>query len=486
MKRKHLIIFLYSLIIGILLWSVIRSGYLYTFDFDELFHVHTVFLLQKGLLPYRDFVATYTVLFHWFLTPISYFTGFTINFIHGARIVMIALFIFRLFLIALLVRKLFGTRVMYFFIPLYLFDPFTVFSGMQIRPDNLMMTLYVAGIYFFLLWFIDHKKFALPISGLLLSLSAVTLMKNLFATVVIIAFTFFLLLKKRSYRELIIYVLAGSIPVIFVFLYGLVKGILPAMIEQIFVDAKLVNDVLRYPLNILNFYWPTNNFLYGFSGQALTWRYELLLPLLAFAGMFHMFIQPDGNDKRRQFIIWFTIACAAQWLSLWFVRSVFLQYFLSVSWFLAIFSAAVINKLYEMVIQKHKLKLLIQLLILGMSIGGLLISIQANKNRSDFNYQGTVSNIEKRWSIIPADAYVFPGYLFRLSKYPLGYGTNFTDTPPQFFIKYGIPSIYLQKNIIKYLVIDPFNFTFLDSQSQDYISSHYKKHPEASDIWVLK
>lgn len=486
MKTKYFLLALYGVVVALLLASVIHSGYLYQFDQDELFHINIVFLLRHGLVPYRDIFFTYLPFFQWFLTPLSFFTGFTFQLLEAARVAMIVLFIIRLSFIFFIARKLFGSLVAYICIPLYLFDPFTVYTGMQIRPDNLMMTLYIAGISLILFWYINKKSYVLPLAGLLLGTSIVTLVKNIPATCLVTLFTLIELKKTRRYRHMATFLFALIITAIFFAAWAWNKEIVPFTIQQVVFDAKKLNDSLRYPQNILNYYWPPNVLLYGFPGRPIPWVYELLLPLFAFAGMFSTFLDLKTYGTRRRLVGWFTASCLLQWVSLLFIRSVFLQYFLSVSWFLALFAAVALARVYEkMAINRVSVRILATIGAMIL-IGGLVVSWKANNTRAAMSYGNQAASIQSQWRIIPETATVFPGTLFRLSVYPIGYQTNFVDVSSYLVKRYGSPSVYLERYRIPYVIIDPFNFSFLDLPTQDYIRTHYQKNFQDQNFWVLK
>lgn len=483
-KLKYVLLIIYSVAIVLLLASVIHSGYSYLFDPDELVHVNVVFLLQHNLVPYRDFFITYTPFFHWILMPISSIVGYTFHFLETARIVMIVLFIVRIGLLYAIARKLFGHLAACVGIALFLFDPFTVFAGMQVRPDNLMMTLYLAGVLLVLYWYLDKKTSVLSWAGLLLGASAVTLLKNVPATFVITVFVLIELLRTRQYRHIIRFTAAMAIPALFFAIWAWYKGIFPFMVQQIFIDAKYLNDTLKYPENILNYYWPPNFVLYGFPGRPVTWMYELCLPLFAFAGLFTAFLALPSLSSKRRIVGWFTAACTLQWVSLLFVRSVFIQYFLSVSWFLALFAAYALTRVYQTVGVNRPSKSLAAIAGVFLLIGGLMVSWKANDTRSRSSYAAQKAYLEAQWRVIPESALVFPGTLFRMSTYPLIYGTNFVDLSPRLAVRYGSPSVYLSRYHIPYVVIDGYNFTFLDVQTQKYIKENYQQNPLDQAMWV--
>jgi hypothetical protein len=485
MKLKYALFAVYGVVIAFLLASVIHSGYSYLFDPDELYNINLVFLVRHFLVPYRDFYTSYTPFLSLFLIPLSYISGFTFHLLETARIAMIALFIIRLTLIFLIVRKLFGPPVAYICIPLSLFDTFTVFSGMQIRPDNLMMTLYLAGILLIVHWYLNKKKSVLPWAGLLVGVSAATLLKNIPATFLITLFILTECIKTKNYSNLLRFMIAMIVPMACFIAWSWLKGIFPSMVQQLVIDPKLLNDTLKFPQNILNYYWPPNFVLYGFPGRPVTWAYELCLPIVAFAGMFTTFLNLKAFGTRSKLIGWFTAACLLQWVSLLFVRSVFIQYFLSVSWFLAVFAAYALIRVYETIGMNRIYRQIASLLSIVLLIAGLVVSWKANSTRSMSSYAAQKAYIEAQWRIIPETAPVFPGTLFRVSIYPLGYEINFVDFS-KLFERYGSPSVYLASYRIPYVVIDPYNFSFLDAKTQEYIIAHYNQNPQDQNMWILR
>ncbi len=486
MKGTYILPAVYGMVITFLLSSVIHSGYLYLFDPDELFHVNAVFLLQHGMAPYRDFFVTYTPVFHWLLSPVSYLTGFTFRFLEGARIFMIILFLIRLTLIFFIARKLFGSLVAYLSLPLALFDSFTAFSAMQVRPDNLMMTLYIAGLFFLTSWYFNKKYSLLIWAGLLLGSSVLVLFKNIPATVIVGVFTLLELKKTSNRRGMVQFLLAMTVPAAGFAVWTLYRGIFPSMIQQVLFDAKQLNDSLRYPENILNYYWPPNFVLYGFPGRPLTWMYELCLPQVAFAGMFTVFLNGKSFGPKRRLIGWFTAACFLQWLSLLFVRSVFLQYFLPVSWFLAVFAAYALMRVYETSGVNRIYKQLIAAAAVFLLVGGLVVSWQANNTRAKSSYAAQKAYLTSLWRSIPETSTVFPGAVFRLNIYPLGFETNFVDLSPRLLQRYGSPSVYLSRFSIPFILLDPYNFSFLDAQTQEYIKAHYEQNPSDQLLWTRR
>ena len=139
------------------MWSVVLSGYRFQFNSDELFNANVTYLLLKGLRPYVDFYLIYAPILHWLLAPVFLLFGFTFKAVSMARIVMIVFFLIRLFLMFLLVTKVFGKRTGLLFILFYLLNPFVVFAEMQIRPENMMLVFFTLALLIFTYAF-EHKS----------------------------------------------------------------------------------------------------------------------------------------------------------------------------------------------------------------------------------------------------------------------------------------------------------------------------------------
>jgi len=263
------------------------------------------------------------------------------------------------------------------------------------------------------------------------------------------------------------------------------RNIFPSIIQQIVYAPKQFNDMIRYPQDILN-YLHSNFVLYGSDGHPLTWMYELCLPLIAFAGMFTVFLNIKSFGTKHRIIVWFTAACILQWTTLLFIRSVFIQYFLPVSWFLAVFAAYALSRFYVEIgvnrIYRH-IASFVGILVL---IGGLIVSWKANNTRAMSSYASQKLYQESQWRIIPQTAVVYPGALFRLSTYPAGFGCSLVDFSTYFFERYGSPSVYLARYRIPYIVLDPVSISYLDVQTKEYINTNYQQDPNDPNIWILR
>ena len=313
-KLTAVIFYLFGL--SLLLWSVILSGFHFIFNPDEIFNANTVYLMLKGMKPYVDFYTVYSPIFHWFITPVFLLFGFSFKAIGGARVLMIGLFIVRLFLMFLLVKRVFGKKVALIFIPLFLLDPFMVFAGMQIRPENLMMvffTLFLLVFSYVLSSVIPNdsegssdppaggeRKYASPGGWFFLSgvLCGVTLLTNIKVIPSLVAFAIvfvYFVIQKRLFSKLLLFVNGFCLAFLAFFVYFLLKGYLPEMLLHVFIDPFKLNSSIPYPTWLGYFYF-SNPTIYGIDGKPLNWMYAWVLPVLGFAGGYKsLFLSKSSN-----------------------------------------------------------------------------------------------------------------------------------------------------------------------------------------------
>jgi len=271
---------IYCVIILVLTASIVNSGLNYQYDIDELFHTQITYLLIKGYKPFVDFFSIHSPIFHTLLIPIYKVKGFSFDAIYVARITMVFLFILRSFLSFILVKKVLSTRTALIFLPLFLFDPFTVFAGMQIRPDNLMMLLFTLGLLFLTISLTKASKIASTIAGVTLATTLLVSLKIVpSVATVILLFSIYCFLKKKR-RDLLQFTIGLVLPVLIFIIIFLTQGNLPQMIQQVFFDARKINEGLLYPSPPGNYHKPNNIYIYGVPGRPLTWTYAITLPVL--------------------------------------------------------------------------------------------------------------------------------------------------------------------------------------------------------------
>lgn len=494
MKALKLVtVILYFLGIGFLLHSVILSGFHFTFNPDEIFNANTVYLMVKGMRPYVDFYTVYSPILQWFITPVFLLFGFSFKAISAARAVMIGLFIVRIFLMFLLVKRVFGKNVALIFVPLFLLDPFMVFAGMQIRPENLMMAFYTLFLLVFsyaLTVKSKRQNSLFFLSGLLCGLTLLTNIKIIPSLGAFGIVFMYYSVKNKIFSPLFLFINGFCLSFITLFAYFFSKGYLPEMFLHVFLDPFKLNNSIPYPTWLGYFYF-SNPTIYGIDGKPLNWMYAWVLPVLGFAGGYKSLLHPQGgyshiNNAHPEGVqkimkIIFFLSLIFQWLSMLFIHSVFIQYYIPLNWLYAVFAAVFINDLlFEIKFGK--------IIKTGVVIGVFLIfvtlhktSIQANLNRSRLKSDPYLDEFTKIWKMIPENAPAFPNVVFRRPIYPILWGSTFAK-----YMRDRYPPAYLAIERYKLPLLTFLNdeyFGYLDKDTQDYIVKNYKRDSDDPLIW---
>ena len=465
-----------------LLWSVVLSGFNYRFDADELFNANSIYLMLKGLMPYKDFYTVYSPILHWILTPVFLITGFNFSAIAEARAVMIGFFLIRLLLIFLLADRIFNRRIAVLSVVLYLLNPFTVFADMQIRPDNLMMLFYLLFLVVFISAVNTKSSRLYFLTGILLGITMLTNIKIIPSVVVfILVFTHFA--WRNTLLKQLLLVFDGAIASFFVFFgYFFIQGYAPEMFLHVFLDAFRLNQSVPYPTWLGYFYF-SNPVIYGFEGKPLNWMFAWMLPLIAFAGAYVIF-KSSFREKKGQ-VVTKHILCyslAAQWISMLFINSVFIQYYIPLNWLYGLFGAVFIDDLiFQSEIPSFERNILRGTIFLFF-VTLTASSFFANINRSKWNSVELVTQYESLWAQIPENQPVFPNLLFRPTVYPILAGATFA---PYMRDRYEPAYAMIEKKKLPYLVeLNDEYFSYLDSESQMYIRKNYQPDPKDPRFWL--
>jgi hypothetical protein len=523
----QILLFIAGLII--LTYSVIRSGLFYQFNIDEVAHVQVTYLLFHGTIPYVSFFLTLVPLFQAFLGVLFTLLGYTLHSMMVVRGVMIFLFILRLTVGYLLVAKLFNRKTACFFLPLLLLDPFTVFTAMQIRPDNLMMTVYTIGLLVLVYGLERSSKFLILISGIIFGISMVVLLKILPSMAVIFAVLAIYFYKRRQITSIVILLTGFMLPWIAAFGYFALRGLLAPMTQGAFIDRNTINGTLLNPVPIIYFFKGFQYELFGFPGRPLTWVYVWILPIIGFAGMVISALKsintgrylhssdllgpvnsaapqpptrgtPAGGVPRlvppntwkyigRLILI---VSLAIQWFWVFTVKGFFLQYLLTISWLWALFGAVFLLEVTEFI--KKFIALRINKTInINWDVVWLIIflifaavSIKANFNRAAIRGEQYWQTYRHNWEIVKPGEKTFPNLLFRPVSYPLALGTFIGDVPESILRRYGPLYKTLESQKVRYLILDSYLLMYIDPDSRDYINTHYQKMPGEGDIYIRK
>ncbi len=474
---------------AVLLYSVIKSGYGYQFDIDELHHANLVYLYLHGYQPYKNiYNSFYTPIFEWTIMPaFIMFGSATFSAIAFARYIMIILFIVRLFAAYILVRQIFTKRAALFFLPIFLFDPFLVFSAMQIRPDNLMMTIYTVALAVLAFGLKRKNTALLTTSSFLFGLSVLTFMKILPGVAVVGLVILIYLIAKRMTKFLLPMAIAGLLPFILFALYGVAIGALHEMILQIIIEAKSAYYVFQYPIPFGNFNEPNNIFVYGAMGTPSTWTYVWLLPMIGCAGFYACVRDIFDKGKNSPESIIKTILCLSvivQIFVIFSVPSVFIQHYLLINWLFALFGAVALDDALTLLARYRIIQTLLIIILMYFFVTLARDSYTYNLVRAGITAPENLKPYETTWSVIPPDEAVFPNYLFRPPTYPIPFGYFIGNVPASVLAR--LPSItgMLETKKLKHLVLDDFTMKALAPDVREYITAHYTKLPDSPNIWV--
>jgi len=469
----------------VLAFSVAYSGSHYTYYGDELLHVNTVYLIAHGYRPFKDFFTIYSPLFHYFLLPFFILFGFTLETIQASKLLMIGLFALWLFIGYVFMSKLFTKLTGLIFLFLLLLDPFTVFAGMQVRPDNFLMPVFFAGLLA-LVYAYRGKSFVLWfVSGLFMGLSVAVSVKSVVMVGVVSLVLLFYCFKKQSWKQYLYYSTGGVIAGVAFCLLWIVQGSFFLMVEQLIVYAKAVSDGIWFPTRLGFFYLPNNTFVYGLGGKPVTWYIAVLLPIFALAGILYS-VMAFRNHARKSF--WVTTCICMllfQYAFLYTVKSMFIQYYLIVNWILAFFAAVFITAIVGCI--KHPMgKTIMYFFLLIVFLYISFESIKANMLRPHtISQEPQNREMRKRWERIPSDSPVYPSFLFRPLSQPIPYGSIILpEVPASIRSRYPSDLATIQQKELRYLILTSYHLQFIDQEARSYIQNHFTKQSDDEELWI--
>ena len=479
----------------LLLVSVLYSGYNYMFDLDEINHLQRTFFVSIGKIPYIDYYSIYTPLFQWFELPFLWILGHSFVTLFVLRFVMLLFFILRLYLMARIGMILFGFRTAFVALVLLLWDPYTVFSAMQIRPDALMITLVMIGLSL-----LFQKNSQLPsrratfLSGLYLSTGVLVHLKILPTVAVSVVFVLVYLFRLRQHLRIRIFCAGLIIPVVLFFGICLLQGNFDAMVQQSLIDPFSTFESLLYPAYVGEFMRPHNFNLFGYPGKPYNWMYLWIFPLVGFAGVYHAFMTAISNTSQRikshslqwYLLIGLALSLVLQWLWLFRLNSVFIQYYLPISWLFAMFGGfAVVSffntlSVYPLVWKSMKF------------IGGVMLifftmfSIGANMERGKLTGYTDRLDYERLWSIVSEKDSVYPRLLFRDSPHPLSTAQFYPELSERVKVRYPTVPQSLENDQTDYLILSYYELDKMGPELRNYVKANYKKVENESGLYKRK
>ncbi len=345
----------------------IHTALIRYFDNDEFSHMHWVWLMASGKIPYRDFFFYITPFFQWIQIPIFLLPpgGYVLLI---ARLSQLVTYLAVTFLIYMLSRKFADKTTAILAAVIFLTFPMTFDKTIDIRPDTLMMLLYLIPVYIA----INSKPLTpllLVLGGASISLGFLMLPKILFA---IPALLYLFMLTKQILRpkNIVLFLLGALIPAIILMVYLVSHGILQDAFLAITRDSVAVNAGKSpfSPWKALS-PWPLVYMAEG--GPSLPWYVNTGIWITALAGLILYFI------KKPAFGVFFLLYFAAGILFLFLFPAPYLQYFFPLSVFAAFLSAYLyiycIRALIRLAGTLHVPKFGIGIMILSYGVLALLL-----------------------------------------------------------------------------------------------------------------
>jgi len=487
-KKNILLIFssLIALLVGL---TVIKSGFQYTFDADELYHAQQAFLIIKGFEPYTQFFINHSVIFHWFISPVILFGGTNIDTIYALRALMIVLFLLRLLFSFMIIKKLFGKIAALFFIFLLFLDPFNAMTSMQIRPDNLMLTVYLAG----LLVMIKGVNLKSPahffISGLLLGLSFLITMKMAPSILAIFIIFGIYSLSIRKFSDLICLIIGFIVPLTIYSLIYLFNGSFPLMFQEVFIDSPKLIMSMYAPFGFL--YQPYNAYIFGTADKPLTWVYVWLIPLWAAIGTYIAVAEVFSKKIIERIDLVKLVLVATlwiQWLILFFLNGVFVQYYLIYTWFMPMVAGYFYYYFLKNNVKNITLQNIFSVIFFILFIVFSVSSIKGNLAHAKISDKSTPELLKSYWKIIPENARVFPSILFRPITYTVPYGLIAQPELLPSSMRKKLPPVIdvLEANKADYIIVDDINvLNKLDNRFSSYLEEKFSRIKDGK-IYVRK
>lgn len=474
----------------ILAYSIAKVGYFYRLDNDELFNTQLTYLIASGYTPYKDiYMSVYTPLFQWVLMPAYILWGFTFQTIFFTRYIILLLYGIRIVAGVLMLRITKSWRAGLIFSALLLADPISTYPSLQIRQDNLMMTLFALGLV--LLTRSTKASIHLTFWGsALIGASVVSLMKIAPSAAAILGVLTVFYLYTRKYDRAFAIISGAALPVLLFSAYTWTIGAWSDMVRQVILESVTsYTNVFEYAISPGFFYRPDNTAVYGLTGKPLHWLYASFLPILGAGGAMLILRNALGTKSFKvRDALWtgIVVGFVGQWLFLHMVESVFIQHYLPLTWYYAVFGAVAVDELFSSLDHRRAWRIVAYAAVLFMYVILAHSSYTGNIARSWGRSDDIVAEHTRRWSQIPAGAPVFPNYLFRPLAYPVPYGHFLANIPPSILTRIGNICDTLSTGSVPYVMIDDYLLDRLDPEVRECINDRYVKVAATDIVYILK
>lgn len=460
-------------VLGVILLLKLRLLLIRQFDPDEFAYLHWAWLMFQGQIPYRDFFFYGTPVFLWPLHLVFFLPVGPMIAIAG-RLMMFLVYGFLLlcaFLTAKRLTKNIHTALLTAII-LASF-PMTFDKTVEIRPDILMMVLFL-GSFLFLI----RKKYLW--AGILCAVNTLMFLK---IVVLLPALLPFLFVDTKQLKSTIIrFILGAAIPVVLFVLYLLVSNIMWDAWNSVVNISRLVNnDQWGFPP--LTGLLPFELVYVKDGGVSYPWIMNTALVLLSLPGIIILYIKTRKTPSLFLFSILFFMESIL--LFLLFPRP-HMQYFIPLTVIASILSGLTIVEILHFLSQKIKMSFILPV---GLSLVSILLLSSFFLQTNDRIREGNLNNEQLQVladipGLIKPDETVYDevgSYVFR----PDGYFICCLHYE-QFVEKLDKTLWSLKENLIKnktkFIVLDQKGFAFWTPKPADvdfiithYLPSAYKK-----------
>ena len=163
--------FLYT-ILAIAIYTILTICYFRQLNIDEREHLYSSFMVYSGELPYRDFFQHHHPLLWYIFAPFLIFFNNTPYIWYVMRTFNIIFLFSSSYYISKITYDITKNKPTSIITSIIYFGFINIqMSGVEFRPDNLMMLFFISGLYYLLLYLNNNSPSKLLTSYILFLLS---------------------------------------------------------------------------------------------------------------------------------------------------------------------------------------------------------------------------------------------------------------------------------------------------------------------------
>ena len=171
-KLEYFFFFINIFLSVFALFLVVFIAFSKGLNWDEIEHLYSSFMVWNNNMPYRDFFQHHhPLLWYAFLPIMAVYHNSAYLYDIGRAFALCCLAGTVYYSIQILGLYWEKYKAAFVFILLYLPTIIVMASGTEFRPDNLMIFLFIAGLYYFLLYQVKKKQCFLNLSFVLWTFS---------------------------------------------------------------------------------------------------------------------------------------------------------------------------------------------------------------------------------------------------------------------------------------------------------------------------